>query len=176
MKKLKWTTVQRRVGDLKIWAQNPRFITKRGKQKLHESLEQFDLVEIPVIDTDDTVIAGNQKVTLLMEAGRADEVIDVRIPNRPLTEAERKRYGLMSNIHQGEWDYQVLESEFADVDLEEVGVPEFPEPESKYKKTIELRPFKKAHVLLTFSLEMAGEVEKALAFLPEGIEINKSAN
>jgi len=122
MQKLKWTTVQRKVKDLIPLDYNPRKLDDKGRKKLAESLDKFDLVEIPVIDRDNSLVAGNQRVTMLMDAGRGEELIDVRCPNRKLTETELKEYNILSNTHVGIWDVKKLEDVFNDVDIFEIGV------------------------------------------------------
>ena len=116
-KKLEWTTEKRRVNDLVELEFNPRKITEEKRQKLIESLEKFNLAEIPAINTDNKVVAGNQRLKALQIAGRGEEMIDVRVPNRKLTDKELKEYALISNTHAGEWDFDILGVEFADIDL-----------------------------------------------------------
>lgn len=122
VKPLQWTTVQRRVKDLIPFEYNPRILTPEKKEKLRASLEKFNLAEIPVINTDDKIIAGHQRVMMLMELGRGEELIDVRLPSRALTEAEFKEYNIRSNVSIGEWDLSMLDQFFGDIDLMELGL------------------------------------------------------
>lgn len=122
MEKLKWITVQRQVKDLVPLDYNPRKLTEEKKQKLLASLEKFDVVEIPVVNIDNTIIAGNQRVKVLMDLARGEELIDVRLPNRALTEEELKEYNITSNTHVGIWDVEILEEVFSDIDLEGLGI------------------------------------------------------
>lgn len=119
---LEWSTVQRLVKDLVPCDFNPRQITDSELKKLKESLEKFNLVEIPVIDIDNTLIAGHQRIAALYMLDRGEELIDVRIPNRKLTEEEFKEYMLRSNIHNGEFDWSKIEEFFQDIDLEGIGM------------------------------------------------------
>lgn len=119
---LEWRTEKRRVKDLIPYEYNPRILTEAKKQKLRESLEKFNLAEIPAINTDDIIIAGHQRIIVLMEIGRGEELIDVRVPNRTLTEQEFKEYNIRSNVQTGEWDLDILNSIFADVDLLSFGL------------------------------------------------------
>ena len=119
--KLKWETKKVKVKDLIELDINPRKISETKKQKLVESLERFNLVEIPAVNTDMQIIGGNQRVTALMLVGRGEEEIDVRIPNRKLTKKEVKEYAIISNTHAGEFDFEVLELEFADIAIDEIG-------------------------------------------------------
>lgn len=121
MEKLKWETKKVKVKDLIQLDINPRKISEEKKQKLVESLEKFNLVEIPAVNTDLQIIGGNQRVTALLLVGRGDEEIDVRFPNRKLTKNEVKEYAIISNTHAGEFDFELLELEFSDIELSEIG-------------------------------------------------------
>lgn len=121
MEKLKWSTKKVKVKDLVQLDINPRKISEQKKQKLIESLEKFNLVEIPAVNTDMQIIGGNQRVAALLLVGREDEEIDVRIPNRKLTKKEVKEYAIISNTHAGEFDFDILELEFSDIDFDAIG-------------------------------------------------------
>jgi DNA modification methylase len=121
IKKLSWETKKVKVCDLIPLNFNPRKITEDKRQKLIESLEKFNLAEIPAVNTDLTIIGGNQRVFALHLMGRGDEEIDVRYPNRKLSEKELKEYAIISNTHAGEWDMLKLEEFFDDVDFDELG-------------------------------------------------------
>jgi hypothetical protein len=84
--KLTWATVKRKVSDLVPWEKNPRKLTESEERNLRASLERFNLMSIPVINTDNRIISGHQRTKILYLLGRKDEIIDVRMPNRPLTE------------------------------------------------------------------------------------------
>ena len=110
MDALNWTTEQRRVNELVPLEINPRKISEAKRMKMIESLQRFNLVDIPVIDTDGTVISGHQRLRALQAIGRGEEVIDVRLPNRKLTAKEVKEYNLLANSHFGEFDFELLEA------------------------------------------------------------------
>jgi len=107
-KGLKWHTEKRRIDDLIPFEGNPRQMTQKQKDDLQKSLEKFDLVEIPAIDTDNRIIAGHQRLKIMQLLGRGEEMIDVRMPNKKLTDEEFKEYNLRSNKNLGEWDYDLL--------------------------------------------------------------------
>lgn len=119
---LEWSTEKRKVKDLIPFEYNPRILTEEKKQKLKESLEKFNLAEIPAINTNNKIIAGHQRVVVLLEIGRGEELIDVRVPNRELTEQEFKEYNIRSNVAVGEWDLDILNSIFDDIDLLSIGL------------------------------------------------------
>ena len=120
--KLVWKTVKRKVDDLIPLEINPRKITPERQQRLIQSLEKFNLAEIPIVNFDNTLIGGNQRFKVMQLVGRGKEIIDVRYPNRQLTEQEVKEYALTSNSHAGEWDFELLESEFSDFNLEDFDI------------------------------------------------------
>ncbi len=121
MEQLKWETKKVKVKDLIQLDINPRKISEDKKQKLVGSLEKFNLVEIPAVNTDLQIIGGNQRVTALLLVGRGEEEIDVRFPNRKLTKKEVKEYAIISNTHAGEFDFEILDLEFADISIGELG-------------------------------------------------------
>jgi len=110
MKKLSWTTVQKRVDDLIPQEVNPRKISDKQMSDLTRSLRKFNLVEIPAIDHDGKILAGHQRIKALQLLGRGNELIDIRVPNRKLTEKESKEYLIGSNKLGGDWDYDLLKS------------------------------------------------------------------
>lgn len=112
MEPLAWTTETRRIADLVKYEKNPRKMSNKARSELQRSLEKFDLAEIPAIDQDNTVLAGNQRLRTMLELGWGEREIDVRVPNRPLTEDERAEYLLRSNKNVGEWDEEMLVNEF----------------------------------------------------------------
>jgi DNA modification methylase len=110
MKKLQWHTVQKRVNDLVPQDVNPRTITDKQMSDLKKSLQKYNLVEIPAIDLNGRILAGHQRIKAMQLLGRGDELIDTRVPNRKLTEAESKQYLIASNALGGDWDFASLKS------------------------------------------------------------------
>jgi DNA modification methylase len=112
MDRLKWTTVKRKIKDLIPYEFNPRQMTNEQVESLKESLNKFDLVEIPAIDVDNKIIAGHQRLKIMMMLNREDEEIDVRIPNRKLTDDEFREYNIRSNKNTADWDLDMLSANF----------------------------------------------------------------
>jgi DNA modification methylase len=112
MKKLQWRTETRKVSNLIPNDQNPRVMSPKQIEDLKRSLKKFNLVEIPVIDTDDKVIAGHQRLMVMKLLGRDRETIEVRVPNRKLTKKEYDLYLLTSNRVHGDWDWEKLAANF----------------------------------------------------------------
>lgn len=110
--KFEWRTERRKVKDLIRYQKNPRKLSEIQLEGLKRSLKKFNLAELPAINTDGTLVAGNQRVLALSLIGRENEEIEVRVPNRPLTEAEFRDYLLTSNRSGGSWDFEKLAEEF----------------------------------------------------------------
>jgi DNA modification methylase len=108
--KLTWTTDQRKVSDLVPHNKNPRSLSDKQKKDLEKSITKFNLAEIPAVNTNNIVLAGHARLKVLIALGRGDEVIDVRIPSRQLTEKECEEYLLRSNKNTGSWDNELLKA------------------------------------------------------------------
>ena len=121
--KLEWHNEKRKVKDLIPFEKNPRKIYPKQSEDLKKSLEKFNLVEIPAIDIDNKIIAGHQRLKILQLLNRGEEEIDVRVPNRKLTDEEFVEYNLRSNRNTGEWDWKLL-GEFDENFLVDIGFDE----------------------------------------------------
>lgn len=115
-----WTTQPRRVRDLVPLEYNPRILDDAGRRRLTASLEKFGLVEIPVINRDNVVLAGHQRLRILLDLGQGDELIDVRVPDRQLTKEEQDEYNITSNVSAGLWDYEKLLENFKHINLDAI--------------------------------------------------------
>ena len=115
---LEWHTTQRRVRDLVPLSYNPRILSEEGRQRLLHSLRKFNLVEIPAINLDNVVLAGHQRLAILLDVGRGEELIDVRAPNRQLSKDELDEYNVTSNVGAGHFDYQALLDNFSHLNLD----------------------------------------------------------
>lgn len=108
MEKLFWHNEHRVVDSLLPYSKNPRVISEKQLSDLKKSLKKFNLVEIPAIDVDGKICAGHQRIRALQVLGRGKETIEVRVPNRKLSDKEYEGYLLTSNAVTGDWDYEKL--------------------------------------------------------------------
>ena len=115
--KLSWNTETRKVKDLVPYDKNPRSITKTKENEMDESVKANGYVELIAINTDNVIVAGHRRWEALTRLGRGEEEIEVRVPNRKLTEKEFRAYLLISNRSGGTWDWEKLASDF---DLDEL--------------------------------------------------------
>jgi DNA modification methylase len=115
MNKLIWHTEKRKVNNLLPYSKNPRSISDKQMNDLKKSMRKFNLVEIPAIDIGNKIIAGHQRIKALQLLGRGEEEIEVRVPNRKLTQEEYDKYLITSNAVGGDWDFEKLKA--FDMDL-----------------------------------------------------------
>lgn len=142
VEKLSWSTVQRKVSELIPYEHNPRILSENQAEKLKESLLKFNLVEIPAINTDGTVIAGHQRLKMLQAIGKGEETIDVRFPSRTLTEDELREYNIRSNKNTGTFDKDILSVNFKQSQLIDWGFqPMDFAPVEEKKKTSKERSY-----------------------------------
>ncbi len=117
-------TEKRKVMDLIPADYNPRKISESNRIDLMDSIKQFSEVEPVIINKDNKLIGGHQRVSIYADLG-FDE-IDVRVPDRQLTMEEEMRLNLRLNKNGGDWDMEklaeldknlLLEVGFADKEL-----------------------------------------------------------
>ena len=185
MKKLKWHTEQRIINDLIPYKENPRTMTEKQKNDLEESLKRFNLMSIPVINTDNTIISGHQRMKILQLVGRGKEEIDVRVPNRKLTKDEFKEANLRENKNLGGWDWDILanfdEELLLDVGFteEELENPTF-EATEDIEKEEDIREYKRVHILISVNVDSYDEINQELEIIKNKItgkgEYEQTAN
>lgn len=106
-------TVEMKVSDLKRGFGNPRKITKKKREELKQSLETFGDFGLILIDENDNLIAGNQRVDVLNEIDPNTIVLCKRLIG--YTESELKAINIKDNTHAGEWDLDILAEWNADI-------------------------------------------------------------
>ena len=167
MLKLNWSTVQKTVNNLIPQDVNPRVITDKQMSDLTRSLKKFNLVEVPAIDLDGKILAGHQRIKALQLLGRGEELIDVRVPNRKLTEKESQEYLIASNKLGGDWDFDLLKSfdvdtlsfaGFNDIELSEMWDKEKDVIDDNFDVEKELKKIKKPILLLFFCLIVVAKI------------------
>lgn len=110
--KISWKTERRKINDLVPHEKNPRKLSKEEKSHLEKSIKKFNLVEIPVINKNNTILAGHQRLKVMQLLNRGEEEIDVRVPEQMLSEEDAREYLIRSNRNHGEWDWDILQQNF----------------------------------------------------------------
>jgi len=148
-KKLVWKIEVRRVEDLVAWSENPRKIKKADMERLMERIKQRGFHAVIVIDIDNTILSGSQRKAALLKLGVTE--VNVLIPNRKLSEEERKKIALEDNLHDGQWDMEKLkafEMDFlsdiglSDLDLSKIWSDQLEAADDNFDETEELAKIK----------------------------------
>lgn len=127
--KIKWTTEKRKLKDLSLLENNPRYITPKGFEKLGKDLDEMGNFRPLITDTEGTILGGNQRYKQLLEKFGEDFEVEVSYPDRELSEEEKKKVIISDNKHRGEDDFEVLGEFYAETiaDLGFVDVIESPD-------------------------------------------------
>ncbi|MBR6102612.1 MAG: hypothetical protein IKP95_09300 [Ruminococcus sp.] len=108
--------VEMKVRDLKKDFGNPRKISKRKRDELRKHLEELNDFGIVLIDENDNIIGGNQRVSVLYEMDPDTIVLCKRLIG--YTKSELKAINIIDNTHAGEWDLDALADWNADIQLD----------------------------------------------------------
>lgn len=102
-----------RVGDLRLDFGNPRKIKKQKREDLEDSLEKYGNFGEIVVNEENQVLGGNQRVEIY-QGKNPDMEVDVK---RLIgyTIAEQKYVNIKLNSHAGEWDLEELGDWTADL-------------------------------------------------------------
>jgi len=119
---LKWSVEKRKIKDLKPHPKNPRHLSRIQHCELKTSLEKFGLADKPIINLDNTIIGGHQRIKILKELGNKE--IEVLVPERSLDEKEVEELCVRLNKNVGDWDWEILANEFEINDLIDWGFTE----------------------------------------------------
>ena len=123
--------------NIKLNPNNPRFIKDEKFKSLVKSLVEFPVMTTlreVVIDEDNVIIGGNMRYRAAKEAGWKD--IPTKIFTRAMADENNKLTNqtktyeqyckeimIKDNISGGEWDWELLSSQFEKEELEDWGLP-----------------------------------------------------
>lgn len=112
---IQWHIENKKLKDLKPHPKNPRRLTKEQALHLEESLSKFGLIDLPIINTDCTVIGGHQRLNILKK--QKVKEVDCWIPDRFLEPNEVEELLIRLNKNHGEFNYDDLANNFDVADL-----------------------------------------------------------
>lgn len=115
-----------KLSKLKYNPENPRRISPEQLDKLVKSIESLPkMMELrPIVYDPNTmyVLGGNQRLAALRKMGKT-EIPDNWVKSADeMTEKEKREFILRDNVQSGEWDFGVLDENFADFDLDDIGI------------------------------------------------------
>lgn len=107
---------------------NPRLIKNKKHQELMKSLKEFPemkLLREIVVDENLLILAGDKRVYALDELGYSDVTVK-KVTG--LTDKQKREFIAKDNIHNGEWDKDIIANEWDTEELKEWGMPDFTLP------------------------------------------------
>tara|TARA_R100000388_G_scaffold92767_1_gene76262 strand:+ start:1306 stop:1788 length:483 start_codon:yes stop_codon:yes gene_type:complete len=106
-----------KIHELKQAEYNPRKMTTKQYEDLKKSLEKFGCVDPIIINSDNTIVGGHQRVRIMVELG-ATQVPVVRVN---LSKEDEKELNVRLNKNTGEFDFDIIADNFDIEDLLEWG-------------------------------------------------------
>ena len=106
-----------KIAELNPAEYNPRRMTNKQYEDLKNSLEKFGLVDPIIINSDNTVVGGHQRLRIMRELG-AEYVPTVRVN---LSKEDEKELNIRLNKNTGEFDLDVLANNFEIDELKDWG-------------------------------------------------------
>ena len=106
-----------KISELNPAEYNPRRMTNKQYEDLKNSLEKFGLVDPIIINSDNTVVGGHQRLRIMRELG-TEYVPTVRVN---LSKEDEKELNIRLNKNTGEFDLDVLANNFEVDELKDWG-------------------------------------------------------
>ena len=106
-----------KISELNPAEYNPRRMTNKQYEDLKNSLEKFGLVDPIIINSDNTVVGGHQRLRIMRELG-AEYVPTVRVN---LSKQDEMELNIRLNKNSGEFDLDVLANNFEVDELKDWG-------------------------------------------------------
>jgi hypothetical protein len=165
---------------------NPRKIEKDKLDKLVKSIQEFPemLEKRPlVVDENFVLIGGNMRLRALKILGIQEVPVIIA---EGWSDEQKRQFLIKDNVNFGDWDMDILNQDFDLGELSDWGL-DFPSTLANETKSVlldlteekqELVPYKKVHVLLSFSPEALPLIAEYLEKIrkTEGIEYEQGAN
>lgn len=110
-----------KIEEVKPNPSNPRFISEVKFNQLVKSLQDFPEMAKArplIINQDNVVIGGNMRLKAMQEAGW----ITVPTIKVDWSEEKQREFVIKDNNNFGEWDWEILKSDFGAEELKEFGL------------------------------------------------------
>jgi hypothetical protein len=120
--KIDWHLETRKIKDLKPNPKNPRYLSKEDGIHLEMCLDKFGLIERPIINLDNMIIGGHQRINLLKK--KKVKEVECWVPDHELEEKEVDELCIRLNKNQGAFDFDILANQFDALDLLTYGFTE----------------------------------------------------
>ena len=124
MTEITWSNEKRKLSELIEWEKNPRQLSKHAAEHIQKSIEKFGVVDPLIINLDNKIVGGHQRKLILKLITDPEFEVDVRIPDRLLTDEEVEELNIRLNKNVGAWNWDTLANEFEVDDLLDWGFSE----------------------------------------------------
>ena len=135
--------IYRKPSEIKTRFGNPRKIKKQKAVELALSLETYDDFGVLVIDENEDIICGNQRLAQMLAKNPDKPVLCKQLIG--YSTSEKRAINIKGNEHSGDWDLDLLASWTADLGLD-VDVEK--NPTDREIPEMELIPFEKYDYIL----------------------------
>ena len=160
-------TIKAKISDLKVNADNPRYIKDEKFNQLVKSIKELpQMLEIRpiVVNEDMVVLGGNMRLRACQKAGLKEVPI---IKASDLTIEQQQEFIIKDNVGFGSWDWDVLANEWDIEQLEDWGLelPGFNINADEFNTDFNLdNGDKEPYQQMTFTLadEQAEEIKTAI--------------
>ena len=117
-----WRPEQRRLDQLTPLENNPfGKITAEKRRRLEQKLLELGTFEAATVDNDGVLLTFNKRHNLLLGLYGPSYEVTVLAPTGELTDSQRKKIILASNVNEGEWIDDILRQDYDDL-LADMGV------------------------------------------------------
>jgi len=115
------------LSKIKINPNNPRMIKDKSFDKLKNNIEKnIKLLKYrPIVyddKNDNIIIAGNMRYRALLDLGFKEVPDEYTMAASDLSDKEKESLGIIDNVIAGEFNYDILATDYEITDLEEWGV------------------------------------------------------
>lgn len=178
MSDITWEPKKVLLKDLIENPDNPKIITDLGRKRLKKSIERFGFAGMITCNLDLSIIDGHSRKKEL-ENSKIKEVW-VLMPSKLLTEKEYKDFNALYDVlRAGQPDMPVVEETVSEEVIEEMDMEQQKEKQKgSALKYLELKPYVKTHVLLSFPPEKMIHIQELLQKITDvpGVEYEQSSN
>lgn len=126
---IEWSLKKFKIKDLKDYNKNPRKLSKEQFEHIKSSIDKFGLIDKPIVTEEGLLIGGHQRKKVLEKLGVKE--VECYVPSTPLSEKNIEELNIRLNKNTGDWDFDILTTQWEKDDLLKWGFEEsdFPEIE-----------------------------------------------
>ncbi len=110
------------IKDLKDHPKNPRQIGKQQFERLTKMIDKWGLLDKPIVNADMTIIGGHQRIRVLKK--KKIKTVECMVAVEQLSDDDVEDLLIGLNLHQGDFDYDILGNMWDPIKLIELGFTE----------------------------------------------------